>query len=78
LKVAERVFEFQAPATDVFFRRGEPELIVGFDGVAGFSGWPAIDEDLSRHDGALGPFAALAKPALDQGLVQATHGARLI
>ena len=73
LKVAEGVFEFEAAATDEFVLADEGKLVVGFDGVAGFTGELAIDVDLAGEDGALGFLAAVTEAALDEGLVQAKH-----
>ena len=74
LKMFERVFEFVAAAADVFFAGVEREGVIGPDRVAGFAGGPGVDADLAGEDGAFGLFAAFAKAAFNQRLIEAGHG----
>lgn len=73
LEALESVFELVTAPADVFFRSNQPELIAGFDRVAGFGGEVVVDPDLAGHDGAFGFFAAFAQAAIHQFLIQATH-----
>ena len=74
LKMLERVFEFVAAAADVFFAGLEREGVIGFDRVTGFKGGLGVDADLAGEDGAFGFFAAFAKAAFNQRLIEAGHG----
>src|ERR1051325_3457343 len=71
--MVESVFELVAAAADVFFGRGDREDVFGADGVAWFAGRLVVDFHGSGHDGALGFLAAIAKPSLDQSLIQTAH-----
>ena len=71
--MAESVFELVTAAADEPFRHSKGELILRFDGVAGFPGLLAIDLDGARHDGALGFFATFTQSAFYEALVQTAH-----
>ena len=70
----QRVFELVAAAADKFFRHGHGDFIRRFDGVAGLAGRMAVDTDLAGENEALGLFAAFAKGAFDEDLIQTGHG----
>jgi hypothetical protein len=73
LKMAQGVFQLVAAAAHVFLVRVQGELVTGFDGVAGFVRGLGVDADLTGKNGAFGAFAAFAKAAFNQGLVEASH-----
>ena len=67
------VFEFVSATADEFFRRVQGNFILNFDGIAGLARGLGIDADLSGEDGAFGAFAAFAKAAFNQCLVESDH-----
>ena len=68
------MFEFVSAAADIFFRRIQGKRVVRLDRVAGLARGLRIDADLAGEDGAPGFFAAVAKAAFNQGLVESNHG----
>jgi hypothetical protein len=73
LKMAQGVFQFVAAAADEFLFRIQSEPVIGFDGVTGLVRGLGIDADLAGKNGAFGAFAAFAKAAFNQCLVEASH-----
>jgi hypothetical protein len=73
LKMAQGVFQLVAAAADVFFVRVQGDLVIGFDGVAGFVRGLGVDADLAGDNGAFGAFAAFTKAAVNQSLIEASH-----
>jgi hypothetical protein len=67
------VFEFVAAAADEFFTGIQRERIFRFDGVARLVGELIVDADLACEDKAFSAFAAVAKAAFDQRLIEASH-----
>ena len=73
MKMVQSMFQFVAAAADVFFAHVQGELVIGFDGVTRFVDGLGVDADLAGKNGAFGAFAAFAKAAFNQGLVEASH-----
>lgn len=73
LKMFERVFEFVAAATDEFIAGLQNNFVRWLDRVAWFFGGMAIDANLAGENEALGFFAAVAKAAFDEGLIETGH-----
>jgi hypothetical protein len=71
------VLEFVTTAANELLGDRQRQFVRVVDRITGFAGGLAINPHLSRHHGALGPLAALAKPAVHQSLINTDHGQRI-
>jgi hypothetical protein len=73
LEMAEGVFQLVAATAGVFFGSRQFQRVIRSHIVAGLVRPLGIDANLSGEDGAFGAFAAFAKAAINQSLVEASH-----